>query len=146
MKTCRSLIMSRIDYGCIKYNSTSSRELESLTFVSNEVMRISSGCLKCTPISSLEVITEQPLLHYRVKISLRNPAFKFIAQEQETLFANKSSLPPVRNHNLKKNHTKVNLENRSVTPDLSHYRLHMKKKPKWGLPSTRINFSLTYLP
>ena len=40
----RSIIRSKTDYGCIVYNSASSRELESLESVSNEAMRISSGC------------------------------------------------------------------------------------------------------
>ena len=58
MRVYRSLIRSKIDYGCIVYNSSSSGKIESLEIVSNEAMRISSGCFEFTPISSLQVITE----------------------------------------------------------------------------------------
>ena len=59
MMIYRSLIRSKIDYGCIVYNSASSRELISLESVSNEAMRISSGRFKSTPLSSLRVVTEE---------------------------------------------------------------------------------------
>ena len=86
---CRSLIRSKIVYGCIVYNSPSTRELEILEFVSNEAMRISSGCFKSKPFTSLQVITDKlPLqirrdklslkYYYKVKNLLRNPTFKFI--------------------------------------------------------------------
>ena len=76
--------------------SASSRKLESLESVSNKVMRISSGCFKSTPITSLQVTTEEPPLqirndklspkdYYKVKGFLQNPAFNFITPEQETL-------------------------------------------------------------
>ena len=72
MMIYRSLIRSKIDYGCIVYNSASSRELVSLESVSNEAMRISSGCFRSTPISSLQVITEEPPLQKRRdKLSLK---------------------------------------------------------------------------
>ena len=65
-------IRSKIDYGCIVYNSARSRELVSLETVSNEAMRISSGCFKSTPLSSLQVITEEPPLQIRRdKLSLK---------------------------------------------------------------------------
>ena len=71
MKIYRSLIKSKIDYGCIVYNSESSGELEILEGDSNEAMKISRGCLKSTPISSLLVITEgYPLELKRDKLSI----------------------------------------------------------------------------
>ena len=92
----RSLIRSRIHYGCIAYISLSSRELESLETVSNDAMRISSEYFKSTPISSLQVITEEPplqtrrdqlslKLYYKVKSVLQIPGLKFISPEQEAL-------------------------------------------------------------
>ena len=85
-------IRSKLDYGCIVYNSVSSRELASLESVSNDAMKISRGSLKSTPISSLQVIIEEPLLrirrdvvslkyYYKVKSLLQNSALKFITQE-----------------------------------------------------------------
>ena len=101
----RSLIKSKLDYGCIVYKSASCRELENIESVSNQAIRIASGCLKSTPISSLQVITEEPPLqirrdklslkyNYKVKSFPQNPVFKFITPEQETLYENKNSPPP----------------------------------------------------
>ena len=102
MMIYRSLIRSKLDYACIVYNSAGSSELESLESVSKEAMKISCGCFKSTPISSLQVVTEEPPLQIRTyKLSLKNyyekkslqqnPVFKFISLEQETLYANKNS-------------------------------------------------------
>ena len=155
MMIYRSLIRSEIDYGSIVYNSDSSRELVSLESVSNEAMRISSGCFKSTPLSSLQVITEEPPFqirrdklslkyYYKVKSLPQNPAFKLITPEQEALYANKNSPPPFAIR-IQKLHTKLNLENKRVMPDFSYSRLDIKE-PTWGLPSTRLNLSLTDLP
>ena len=91
MMIYRSLLRSKVDYGCIVYNSASSRELKSLVSVSNETMRISSGCFKFTPISQkklLQMRRDKLVLkyYYKVKSLLQNPAFKFITPEQETLY------------------------------------------------------------
>ena len=72
MMVYRSLIGSKIDYGCTVYNSATSRELEILESVSNEAMRKSSGCLKSTPLSSLQIITEESPLQIRKD----NPSLK----------------------------------------------------------------------
>ena len=65
-------IRSKIDYGCIVYNFVSSRKLESLELISNEAVRISNGCFKYTPTSSLQVITEEsPLQIRRHELSLK---------------------------------------------------------------------------
>ena len=96
MMIYRSLTRSKIDYRGKVYNYASSRELESLESVSNDVMRTSSGCFKFTPISSLQVIIEEPQLqigrdklslkyYYKGKILLQNPACKIVTSEQETL-------------------------------------------------------------
>ena len=100
-------------------------------------MRISSGCFKSAPISSLQVFTEEPPLqikkdklslkyYYKVKSLLQNPAFKFITPEQETLYANKNS-PPAFAIRIKKIHTKLNLENKDVLPDFSYSRTEIKE-------------------
>ena len=48
-----SLISFKIEYGSIVYNSASSKELQRLESVSNEAIRITSGCFKSTPVSIL---------------------------------------------------------------------------------------------
>ena len=90
-----SLIRSSLDCRCMVDNSASSREQESLESVSNEAMRKASGCFKSTPISSFQVITEEPPLQirrdklslkylYKVKSLQQNPSLKFITPEKET--------------------------------------------------------------
>ena len=97
---------------------------------------MSSECFKCTPISSLQFITEEPPLQIRrdelslkyyskVKILPQNPVFKLIIPEKETLHANKNS-PHLFVIRIKKILTKLNLENKSVLPDFSYARLGIK--------------------
>ena len=118
-------------------------------------MRISNGCCKSTPISSLKFITKEPPLqirrpklslknYYKVKSLLQNPALKFITLEQETLYTNKN-FPPTFAIRIQKIHTKFKLESKSVLPDFSYYRLEINV-PTWRLPSSWINFSLTDFP
>ena len=93
MMIYRPLIRSKIDYEYVVYYSLSTRKLESLESVSNEAMRIYSRCFDSTPISSLQVITEEPPLqirrdeqslkyYYKVKSLLQNLASKFITPEK----------------------------------------------------------------
>ena len=88
------------------------------------------------PLSSLQVITQEPPLqirrdklslkyYYKVKNLLQNPDFKFITPEKETLYANKYSPPPFATR-IKKIHTKPNLENKRVMPDFLYSRLEIK--------------------
>ena len=94
MMIYRSLIRFKIEYGCIAYTFASSRELVSLESVSTKAKRISSGCFKTTPLSSLQVITEEPPLqirrhklslkyYYKVENLLQNPAVKLITPEPD---------------------------------------------------------------
>ena len=130
MMIYRSLIKSRKDYWCVLHSSASSRELESLESISNEVLRISSGGFKSTPLSSLQIIKEKTSLqirrdklslkyYYKVKSLLQNPAFKFITPEQEIPYTNKNSLPPFAIR-LQKIHKKSNLENNGILSDFSY--------------------------
>ena len=116
MMIYRSLIRSKIDYGCIVYNSASSRELESKE-------------------SSLQVLTEQSTIqirrdkmslkyYYKMKILLHNRALKFFTPEQEALYANRKSSASFA-IKIKKIHTKLNWENKRVLPEFLYYRLEI---------------------
>ena len=137
MISYRSFIWSKTDYCSIVYISESSRELEGFEFVSNEAMRIYWVSFNSTPMSSLQVITEQTLLqitrdnlslkYYNwVKILLQNSVSKIITPEQEALYANKSSPSPfvIR---IQRFRIKMNLENYGVLPDFSYSRLGIKE-------------------
>ena len=75
---------------------------------------------------------------------LKNPAFKCITTEQETLHVNKKTPPPlvIRFQII---HTKLNLENEGEMPGFSYSRLEIRE-PTWRIPSTRISLSLSDLP
>ena len=95
MMIYRSLVRSKLHYGCIiVYNSANCRDLLSLESVTNEDMRIPSGCFKSIPTPNLQVITEEPPLkmwgdklslkyYYNSKSLLQNPVFIFITQEHK---------------------------------------------------------------
>ena len=127
----RSLIRSKIDYGCLVYNSANSRKLVSLEYVSNEAMRISNGCFRSTLISSLEVITEEPPLQIRRhKLSLKNYC-KVISLLQirhsnsqlqnKKPYMQKKSSPSQFAIKIQNIHTKFNSENKIVMPDFSYF-------------------------
>ena len=117
-------------------------------------MRTSSGCLKSTLISSLQIIAEKPPLqtrrdklslkyYYKLKRLLQHSTIKFITPDQDALNVSKISPSPFTIRILKK-YTKFNLENEGVLTDFSNYRLEIKE-PTWELATTRINLSLTDL-
>lgn len=155
MTIYRSLIRSKLDYGCIVYNSANNTDLTNLESISNEAMRIASGCFRSTPIHSLQVITSEPPLQIRRdKLSLRyfyktrslpqNPAFKYMTPEQETLYSNRRIQAPFAIR-IARLHECLNLNSHRILPDFS-YRLQRIKEPTWSLPRTKINLDLTDLP
>ena len=128
-----SMVRSKIDYGCIVYNSVSLSELKDLESVSNEAMRISRRCFNSTPMFSPQVITEEPRPrirrdklsledNYKVKSLLQNSAFKFIIPVREAPYTNKNS-PPLFAFRTLKLHTILNLEHKGVLPDFSYFQL-----------------------
>ena len=58
-------LVSRFPLYKAGHNSANYMDLESLESVSYEAMRISSGYFISTPMSSLQVITEQPPFQIR---------------------------------------------------------------------------------
>lgn len=82
----RSLIRSKIDYGCIVYGAASRTALSTLDTIANDAMRIASGAFKSTPIANLNVVLNEPTLksrrkemllryYYKLKCHFLNPAY-----------------------------------------------------------------------
>jgi len=68
----RSLIRSKLDYGCIVYGSTRSSYLRMLDPVQNQALRLCTGAFRTSPSSSLCVLAgEQPLYIRRRKLSMQ---------------------------------------------------------------------------
>ena len=78
-----------------------------------------------------------------MKSLLQDPAFKIITPVQVTVYLKRKAVPPFTIR--KKIHSKLNLEKKDGLPDFSFIRLAFKEHT-WGLPSTRMNLSLTDLP
>ena len=85
MKPYRS-IRPKLDYGALVYCSASDSLLKSLDVIPNEAMRISTGAFKSTPITSLNMLTNEPSLvlrrseltlrYYFKKCYLLNPSYE----------------------------------------------------------------------
>ena len=61
----RSLIRSKLDYGCIVYGSTRSSYLRMLDPVQNQALRLCTGAFGTSPSSSLCVLAGEPPLYIR---------------------------------------------------------------------------------
>jgi ribonuclease HI len=93
----KTLIRSKLDYGCIVNNSANNILLSSLDTVANEAMRISTGAFKSSPIECLHIITNEPPLelrrqeitlryYYRMKSLIQNPAYESVHSWNVHLF------------------------------------------------------------
>ena len=63
----RSLIRSKLDYGCIVYGSARGSYLRILDPIQNHALRLCLGAYRTTPASSLCVEANEPPLYFRRK-------------------------------------------------------------------------------
>ena len=86
MKLYRSLVRSKLDYGCFVYGSARPSYLKMLNTIHHQGLRLALGAFRTSPVESLYVEAgELPLEHRRIKLSLQyvtklkstpsNPAF-----------------------------------------------------------------------
>jgi hypothetical protein len=91
LRLYRSLVRSKLDYGCVVYGSVRDSYLQSLDRVQNAALRICLGAFRTSPITSLHVeANELPLKLRRQKLALqyvvklknnpRNPAYASVFQ------------------------------------------------------------------
>ena len=89
----RSLIRSKLDYGCIVYGSARPSYLKMLNTIHHQGLRLALGAFRTSPIESLYVEAgELPLEERRIKLSLQyitklkstpsNPAFKCVFEPE----------------------------------------------------------------
>ncbi|GBN17019.1 hypothetical protein AVEN_64995-1 [Araneus ventricosus] len=72
LRIYEALILSRIDYGCIAYGSSSNSALKKLDTVHHSALRICSGAFRTSPVQRLYVVCHQlPLSLRRQKLSLQ---------------------------------------------------------------------------
>lgn len=148
LRLYRSLIRSKLDYGCIVYGSARESYLQSLDRVQNAALRVCLGAFRTTPITSLHVeANELPLSLRREKLALQyiiklrnnpcNPSYAAVFQPNfKPLFEAKPNAIPtlgIRMHQALKE-TGVNL--RCIAP----YTL--PSTPPWLLHQPCVNYTL----
>ena len=68
----RSLVRSKLDYGCIVYGSARDSYIKKLDPVHHQGLRLSLGAFRTSPIQSLYVEANEPsLFHRRIKLGLQ---------------------------------------------------------------------------
>jgi hypothetical protein len=91
LRLCRSLVRSKLDYGCVVYSSAHDSYFQSLDRVQNAALRVCSGAFRTSPIVSLHVeANELPSQLRRQKLALqyvvklqnnpRNPSYALVFQ------------------------------------------------------------------
>ena len=149
------LVRSRLDYGCIVYNSASPTTIASLNSIENEGLRIASGAFKSTPIASLQVVTNQPPLDLRrLQLSLKyylklrshisNPAFRSVVPNTTAPQYTSYNPQPLRVF-LNSHIDRLNLRRGLLCPHFSYQLLNIST-PSWSLRPLSLNTDLHYLP
>ena len=93
LKLYRSLVRSKLDYGCIVYGSARPSYLKVLNTIHHQGLRLALGAFRTSPVESLYVEAgELPFEHRRIKLSLQyvtklkstpsNPAFNCVFKPQ----------------------------------------------------------------
>jgi len=99
----RSLIWSKLDYGCVVYGSSRSSYLRMLDPIQNHALRLCLGAYRTSPTSSLCVEANEPPLYFRrKKLSLQyclklscncnNPAFLLFSILNSNLYLKENPL------------------------------------------------------
>ena len=103
LKLYRSLVRSKLDYGCIVYGSASKTALAKLDPGHNQGLRLSLGAFRSSPVESLYVKAHEPPLEIRreklalqyilkLKANPGNPACDVVFNPKyQILYADKES-------------------------------------------------------
>ena len=108
LRLYRSLVRSKLDYGCIVYGSARRSILKQLDPIHHQGLRIALGAFRASPAQSLYIEAHEPsLTTRRLKLSLNyvlklkslpeNPAYSCVFEPEITklLEASESKVPPL---------------------------------------------------
>ena len=151
LKLYRSLIRSKLDYGCIVYGSASAKALASLDPVHNQGLRLCLGAFRSSPVESLYVESHEPPLQIRrdklalqymikLKANPQNPAYDVVFHpKHKKLYDSKESITETFGLYGKKllKRAKIKLENTAINsiPDV----------PIWDSKHISVDLSLSEL-
>ena len=146
---CRSLIRSKIDFGCFIYSAARKHYLKQIETMENEALRISLGVYRTTPITSLHVEASELPFHLRctnvgLSFAIRilsdphNPSYYQIRIPTfKNLFnLNKRILPPL-GIRLQPHLTKAKIKVTDIT------KTTPSPTPIWELPTPSAFLNLT---
>ena len=151
LKLYRSLVRSKLDYGCFIYGSARKSYLRCLDSIHHLGLRLALGALRTSPVESLYVeANEAPLSLRREKLALQyytklqscpsNPAFECTVYPKfQELFARKESAIPTFGIRIK-----AVLENSDFSNDNIHQTI-ISEIPPWTLHRPRVNLELSSL-
>jgi ribonuclease HI len=100
LRLYRSLIRSKLDYGCIVYGSARKSYLQMLDTIHHQGLRLALGAFRTSPVESILTEANEPSLYLRrerlslnfatqVKSNPNNPANEALEPKYEELFDNK---------------------------------------------------------
>ena len=109
LRLYRSLIRSKLDYGCFIYGLAGEKDLRRLSVVQNSALRLCLGAFCTSPIVSLEVEANEPPMDIRrkrlamlyaikVKANPTNPAYKCLFENNQINYDVDSLIPPLGIH------------------------------------------------
>ena len=151
LKLYKSLVRSKLDYGCFIYGSARKSYLRCLDSIHHLGLRLALGALRTSPIESLYVeANEAPLSLRREKLALQyftklqscpsNPAFECtINPNYKELFARKESAIPSFGIRMQSVLDNSNIPNENV------HETVISEVPPWTLHQPRVNLTLSNL-
>ena len=151
LKLYRSLVRSKLDYGCFIYGSARKSYLRCLDSIHHLGLRLALGALRTSPVESLYVEANEAALSLRrEKLALQyftklqscpsNPAFDCtINPKYQECFARKESAIPTFGIRLKSV-----LENSGFSNNNVHQTI-IPEIPPWTLYRPRVNLELSIL-
>ena len=149
LRLYRTLIRSKLDYGCIVYGSAKKSYLNMLNTVHNQGLRLALGAFRTSPIESLLVEANEPSLDIRreklalnyitkVKANPSNPVNEVIFNPKfETLYNDKPNISRPLGLRFKSAIDDAEFKMDSIWPQSS------SPIPPWQLSKPSVNFALT---
>ena len=145
----RSLIRSKLDYGCIVYGAARTSYIKALDAIHHQGLRLCTGAYRTSPAQSLYVEANEPpldlrrtklLLQYIIKLKANpdNPAFNcvFHPQLEDLYYKNKNCIKAI-GLRAKKHIDESNLPLSMIQPS------RLSEIPPWKLLKPKVDTSLS---
>ena len=150
-----ALVKSKLEYSQIVYCSAIDNNLRELDAIPNEAVRIATGALKSSPVSSMQVlVNERPLqirrnlsslkYFYKQRSQLKNPAIRAaVVEEKQMLYAAENFTPAFANR-CRRLMNEMNIPFGTVKSAFS-YRILGVTAQTWTINSSEVNFEMKSL-